>query len=113
MRCLQNRKKSEVDYQSDLCVFSQPDQRQEVEVHSSHRGGGQIRATDVSVSRSVLAGRGQRHLSGIQVCVSGPRACPQAIISLGRGVRVGLGRCQSRAAASERTRALPSPSIAG
>lgn len=31
------------------------------------------------------------------------------------GVRVGVGRCQSRAAAvvSERTRALPSPSIAG
>lgn len=31
------------------------------------------------------------------------------------GVREGVGRCQSRAAAvvSERTRALPSPSIAG
>lgn len=90
-------------------------------MHSSHRGG-QIRATEVSVSRSVLAGRGQRHLSGTQVCVLGPCACPQAIISLGRGVRggregvrVGVGRCQSRAAAvvSERTCALPSLSIAG
>lgn len=83
-------------------------------MHSSHRGG-EIRDTEVSVSRSVLAGRGQRHLSGTQVCVLGLCACPQAIISLGRGVRVGVGRCQSRAAAVvlERTRALPSPSIAG
>lgn len=80
MRFLRNGKNlTEVDYQCDfLCIFT---------AISASGGkstllpkGGQIRATEVSMSHSVLAGSGSRHSSGNQVLVLIQCACPQAII---------------------------------
>lgn len=59
------------------------------------------------MSRGVLAGWGQRHLSGTQVHVLRALACPRAMVLFG------VARVRGGAALGEKSRAPTRPSVGG